>query len=311
MQQMARESRGGVEVDGHLNKEKDDPESKIDENESNVDESGRVTNVDNDAIMTESSAADQVEDDPKTNELPETKEDDNSDKEEGNAVQKAPTGKIGHHHNKNKKKNGDLGNEDFIPLDESIWPPILDQFGLGPDFPKEQYMARASGEAKVLYFISKSIKEELIDRGIQNRVTVINSGLKAFERCSIQDARAKYRISQEGVQFVVPHMTKRLLVVSAEDFYKCVSGGFIEFNIFSEEFRGKIDEMDTGSFVVALEGHDHDLGKKMFLVMWKRKNALECFVAKVEMDGIKSKLRALGLAAPEEESKENGSAAVE
>jgi hypothetical protein len=42
------------------------------------------------------------------------------------------------------------------------------------------------------------------------------------------------------------------------------------------------------------------VGKKMFLVMWRRQTVLECFVAKVEMDGIKSRLRALGFAPPED-----------
>jgi hypothetical protein len=290
MNQLSRESKGGVEVDLHLSSKSD----------GNVGiSSDAAVGEENNSTMIASSAVDQTDDEPpKKSNKPESAEMNEEVEEE--AVQKAPTGKVGHQHNRKKKENGDLGNEDFIPLDESIWPAIIDQFGLGPDFPKEQYMARASGEAKVLYFISKSIKEELIDRGIQSRVTIINSGLKAFERCSIQDTKAKYRISQEGIQFVVPHMTKRLLVVNGDDFYKCIAPGFIEFNIFSQTFQDEINKLEPGSFVIALEGHDHDVGKKMFLVMWRRQTVLECFVAKVEMDGIKSRLRALGFAPPED-----------
>ncbi|KAL3780293.1 hypothetical protein HJC23_001334 [Cyclotella cryptica] len=298
MNQMARESRGGIEVDAHVNREGGNRAENNDvDSASNVDKSDDTINGENDVTMIEESEVEQTGDEPKNNSDNLEPHHAAMEEEEEELVQKAPSGKVGMNHNKQKKK-ADLSNEDFIPLEESIWPPIVDQFGLSPDIPKEQYMARASGEAKVLYFISKAIKEQLIDRGIQNRITVINSGLKAFERCSIQDARAKYRISQEGVQFVVPHMTKRLLVATADDFYKCITGGFIEFNVFSDVFHSKIKDLEPGSFVVALEGHEHDLMKKLFLVMWKRKNALECFVTKVEIDGIVSKLRALGFVSP-------------
>ena len=289
MHQLARESRGGIEVDAHLNKESNDVE------------------------MTET-------EDGNEESILKKREDDEVNR-------KAPTGKIGQYHNrkkndaedaependevgeaeqapivhnkKKKKEHNDLSNEDFVPIDESIWPPIIEQFGLGPGFPKEQYMARAAGEAKVLYFMAKSIKEELIDKGIQDRVTVINSGLKAFERCSIADNRSKYRISQEAIQFVLPYMTKRLLVVGPDDFHKCCAKGFMGFDIFSQKFQDEVRDLKSGSFVVALEGQQFDVGKKMLLIMWKRDNCLECFVSKTEMDGMISKLRALGHAPPD------------
>ena len=298
MNQMARESRGGIDVDAHLNsKGGNSTENKDIESSSIIDKSDDVINDENDEAMVEQADVQQTSDGHKNDCLNLKPLEAKKKEDEEEPIQKAPTGKVGTNHNKQEKKT-DLSNEDFVPLDDSIWPPIVEQFGLSPHFPKEQCMARASGEAKVLYFITKAIKEQLIDRGIQHRVTVINSGLKAFERCSIQDARAKYRISQEGIQFVVPYMTKRLLIATADDFFKCIAVGFIEFNIFSDVFQSKISDLEPGSFVVALEGHEDDLGKKMFLVMWKRKNALECFVTKVEIDGIVSRLRALGLVAP-------------
>lgn len=291
MHQLARESRGGIEVDAHVNKESNDVE------------------------MTETDVQPKIDDGDEESSLKKHEDDE--------ANRKAPSGRIGHHHNrtnndadlendkdgeaeqapivhnkKKKKEHNDLSNEDFVPVDESIWPPIVQQFGLGPEFPKEQYMARAAGEAKVLYFMAKSIKEELIDHGIQNRVTVINSGLKAFERCSIADSRSKYRISQEAIQFVLPYMTKRLIVVGPDDFHKCCAKGFMGFDIFSQTFQNEVSDLTSGSFVVALEGQQFDVAKKMLLIMWKRNNCLECFVSKVEMDGMISKLRALGHAPP-------------
>lgn len=267
MQRMQKESKGLFEVDAVGEKKSTDAASNA---------GAAADETEEDATMTESSAAEQTET--------------THNKEGAKLVSEEPIKKA-----PNKRMKADLGNENFIPPDPSLWAPIVDQFGFGDSFPKDQFFVRASGEAKVLYFISKSIKEDLIDRGIQDRVTVINSGLKAFERCSIQEAGARYRIAQEAAQFVVPHMTKRFLVAKDDDFYACIADGFIHFDNFSESFRSEVEALEPGSFIVALKGYEKDLAKKMFLVMWRRPNkVVQCFVAKVEMEGLFSKLRSLG-----------------
>ena len=171
-------------------------------------------------------------------------------------------------------------------------------------------MVRSTGDAKVIYFITKSIKEELIDHGIQNRVTVINSGLKGFERCSIQEKSAKYRVNQEAIQYVVPYMTKRLISAEMDDFYACINDGFLNLDTFSESFQNSVKELSPGSFVVALKGYEKDVAKKMYLSMWRRPNCINCFVAKVEMEALTSKMRALGYVAKVQETEGKDSGAV-
>ena len=261
MKALARESRGGVEVDAHM---------KVDKKSEDTD----------------------------TAKSADTKPEVEKKEEEDEPIRKAPKGKIGMHH----KNSTDLGKEDFIPVDPTIWPEIYDKFGLASTFPKEQFMRRATGEAKTLYFISKSIKENLIDCGIQDRVTVINSGLKGFEKCSLQGTTG-YRLTQEAIHYIVPHMTKRIVVADMDDFCACVDSGFIQFDNFSDGFRKEMEALSQGSFIVTLKGFEKDIAKKMFLVMWRRANCVNCFVTKVEMDAIKSKMRALGYVAKEVEEK--------
>ena len=58
----------------------------------------------------------------------------------------------------------------FIPLliilAEDVFVPIIDYYGLKETFPKDQIMARASGDVKHLYFITNSVKRNLIDVGM-------------------------------------------------------------------------------------------------------------------------------------------------
>jgi hypothetical protein len=87
-----------------------------------------------------------------------------------------------------KRKSNDIDHaESFVAVGEDVLPPLMEFYGFNDQFAKGQFMARAGGNSKLLYFITKSIKENLIDRGIQDRVQVINSGLRAFERRNKDD----------------------------------------------------------------------------------------------------------------------------
>ena len=139
---------------------------------------------------------------------------------------------------------------------------------------------------------------DLIDRGIQERVTVVHSGLKAFVRNN-KECEVQYRISQEGVHFVSPHMTKRKFSVGVDDFRKCLGSGpskTIKVEDFSEKFAAQARSLSLGSFVVLLEGFENDYIKKLCLVMWRcRSDHISAMVTQNELDGMVSKLRAVGV----------------
>eukprot|EP00555_Chaetoceros_dichaeta_P009464 CAMPEP_0198265676 /NCGR_PEP_ID=MMETSP1447-20131203/23993_1 /TAXON_ID=420782 /ORGANISM="Chaetoceros dichaeta, Strain CCMP1751" /LENGTH=465 /DNA_ID=CAMNT_0043955295 /DNA_START=1 /DNA_END=1398 /DNA_ORIENTATION=+ len=194
------------------------------------------------------------------------------------------------------KSRGNQGNYDFVPLDESILPPLIEFYGLSDSFAREQFMARNAGDAKLLYFITKSVKKNMLDRGVQDRVTVVTSGLRAFERGN-RDGVVRYRPCQECVHFVAPHMSKRKIIANLADFNACLNIGYIKAESFSDGMAQKVKEFSTGAFVVALEGFETNTVKKMFLVMWRcrgENGTSNCLVAKMEQEGMKSKLRAFG-----------------
>lgn len=195
------------------------------------------------------------------------------------------------------KTRGDVGNDDFVPTDGSVFPPLIEFYGLSDDFPIDQFMARCTNEnkaseTKVVYFVSKTVKT-LMDYGIQDRLTVINSGLKAFERNS-KECDAKYRLTQDAIHFTATYMKKRKISVCFDDYSKCIASGAIRLETFTDEFAASVRELAVGAFVVVLKGFETNLSMKMFMVMWRcRGDALNCLVAKIEMDGMRSKLRAL------------------
>jgi 16S rRNA C967 or C1407 C5-methylase (RsmB/RsmF family) len=193
----------------------------------------------------------------------------------------------------NGNKHPTLGKDDFATIPPGVFDPLIEFYGLSSDsFRKDKYMGRACGEAKVLYFLSDSIKK-LIDDGMQQRLTVVNSGLKGFERNN-KECEVRYRLAQEGIHFVAPHMTKRKIYADVEDFRKFLETGMIRLDSFSDEVAAQIRPLSMGSFVVCLKGYEDDYIKKLLVVMWKcRGEAVSTMVNQNEMDGMKSKLRSV------------------
>eukprot|EP00339_Tiarina_fusa_P000842 CAMPEP_0117026604 /NCGR_PEP_ID=MMETSP0472-20121206/19540_1 /TAXON_ID=693140 ORGANISM="Tiarina fusus, Strain LIS" /NCGR_SAMPLE_ID=MMETSP0472 /ASSEMBLY_ACC=CAM_ASM_000603 /LENGTH=899 /DNA_ID=CAMNT_0004733651 /DNA_START=122 /DNA_END=2821 /DNA_ORIENTATION=+ len=194
---------------------------------------------------------------------------------------------------KEGNKHETLGRDDFTPFPGDLFAPLKEFYGLASDtFEEKKYMIRACSDAKVLYFMSDSVKA-LIDNGIQQRVTVINSGLKSFVRNN-KECDVDYRIAQEGVHFVAPHMTKRKLSVKVDDFKKCLNSSTVKITEFSEAFVEQVRAFKMGSFVVQLEGYENDYIKKLVVVMWRcRGDTISALVTQNEIDGMKSKLRAV------------------
>ena len=197
------------------------------------------------------------------------------------------------------KKHTDLGRDDFVPVDPSLFDPLIKFYGFTDSFPINQYMARACGDAKVIYYLEKSVKENFIDNGLQERVTIVGSGVKGFVRnTNMESTETPYRVSQEGVHFLLPHMTKRKVAVDVGDFRTCMTGDgkVIPLPTFSEEFKAIVSSLSPGPFVVILKGHGHDYSKKLILTMWRcRSDAVNCLVNKVEIEGMKIKVGSLDI----------------
>jgi 16S rRNA C967 or C1407 C5-methylase (RsmB/RsmF family) len=186
---------------------------------------------------------------------------------------------------------GNMGNENFVCANREIVQTLSEYYGLS-DFPGDQLMCRGVGDTKAIYFIAKSVKK-FLDGGLQDRVTIVNSGLKAFDRNS-QECEVRYRIAQEGIHFIVPYMTTRKFVISIRDFVKCLGKGAIKLSTFTTQFAEGVRQLNTGSFVVLLEGYETDIPKKLMMVMWRcRGDNINCLVTKIERDGMRSKLRAI------------------
>jgi len=195
----------------------------------------------------------------------------------------------------NKSRGSNCGHDDYVHVSESVLDPLIEYYGFTKDFPKDQFMARMSSASKssckMLYFVGKAVKR-FMDGGLQDRIMVVNTGLRAFER-NAKECDVSYRVTQEGIHYLVPYMTTRKITIDIEDFVKCIQLDGIKIELFSSEFAEQARKFSVGSFAVILRGYEKDYSKKMMMVMWKcRGDHLNCLVSKIEKLGMKSKLRA-------------------
>lgn len=102
------------------------------------------------------------------------------DEPEASADKEQPTKKL-------KNSYGFDKSESFVAATADELAPIIDFYGFTDQFAQGQFFSRKGGNSKLLYFITEAVKNQLIDRGVQDRIQVINSGLRAFERRSKDD----------------------------------------------------------------------------------------------------------------------------
>ncbi|KAL3925783.1 MAG: hypothetical protein SGILL_000164 [Bacillariaceae sp.] len=192
------------------------------------------------------------------------------------------------------KKSKTVGKDDFIPVPDNVFLPLKEYYGIDEESFKEgQFMVRATGDMKKLYFVTKTVKSQILGTGLQEKVTVISTGLKGFMR-NTKECEIPYRVAQEAIHFVAPHMSKRKLVADLSDFEKCLESSTVDIKLFSEDFRDQVRSLSMGSFVVSLKGYEDDYIKKLVVVMWRcRSDSINYLVTKAEIDGLKSKLRAV------------------
>jgi hypothetical protein len=162
---------------------------------------------------------------------------------------------------------------------------------------------------------------------------VISTGLRGFAKNNRNNdqAKVKYRICQEGVQFLIPHMTKRKFTVNEVDFRTALAtpGKNMHLSIFSNHLADQIRPLTAGAFVLVHEINtipevqqqndnnlqdcvvDHSDGAMkqqqqpkndkttptiitLAAVMWKcRGDSIDTLVAKIEIDGILTMLNAM------------------
>lgn len=123
---------------------------------------------------------------------------------------------------------------------------IKNYYGLREDFPFHQ-LATHSDKTKKINFISQGAYNYL-KNDMKHQVKVITAGVKLFNltRNNLKDERdCKYRLSQDGIAYALPYMTKRIFTCGEKFFKHLLTEGVVMFENIPKinEANGEVNDL--------------------------------------------------------------------
>ncbi|KMQ95735.1 trna cytosine-c-methyltransferase-like protein [Lasius niger] len=100
---------------------------------------------------------------------------------------------------------------------EDVWQSIKDFYDISDDLDPRCLLVRChEGKKKNIYFTSPAIRDIVISN--ENKVKMINTGVKTFVRCDNKNMNCAFRLAQEGMQSIIHYISdNRKLKISKED----------------------------------------------------------------------------------------------
>jgi hypothetical protein len=82
---------------------------------------------------------------------------------------------------------------------------------------------------------------------------VVTAGIKVLERKSKANEEEEYRLVQDGIDAILPHITTRKVMVTCQDFCNLMGGGLVSFATLSAATLSALTSMSTGALICVYE----------------------------------------------------------
>jgi len=176
--------------------------------------------------------------------------------------------------------------------DSSVIDKIKTFYGLKDNFPYDNLLAR-SDKSQRIYYVAPSVKT-LLQADTKMRLRIVNMGVKLFERNEAAYVECDLRIVQEGLNYLLPFLTKRIIALTLDEFVLIVrnksQGIDTKYAAFSETSRKIIEAQSLGCVVYVLEQHSSIITGKIAVSGWRGRTTTHPLVAKQELHSLLEKL---------------------
>ncbi|PIK33663.1 putative tRNA (cytosine(34)-C(5))-methyltransferase [Apostichopus japonicus] len=138
------------------------------------------------------------------------------------------------------------------------------------------------GKKRNLYYTNKRVKQIILTN--QQKLKVINSGIKTLCRSDAEGVDCSFRLSQEGIISIFPFMSDRKVLVEQSDVIKLMSTECPFDYTFSEKMQTQLKTFGQGSIVFVCDPEISDLSqassKSLIIVGWKGKTSVRSYLDK-------------------------------
>ena len=105
----------------------------------------------------------------------------------------------------------------FQENDTPYYPPLKAFYGISDAFPADQLVTRsAQAKKRHIYFVS-NLAKEVLSNNADDRLRVINVGVKVLTRSDARNAPVDYRLCMDGIECLAPSMTTRVATMTSTD----------------------------------------------------------------------------------------------
>ncbi|KRX21799.1 Mitogen-activated protein kinase kinase kinase 15 [Trichinella nelsoni] len=137
----------------------------------------------------------------------------------------------------------------FVFLNDDNNELIQEYFGMDDRFSNFSLLMRQKEVSKkgIIYLVNENIKHFI--KNNEHRIKIINAGLRTFSRCSVSDSvPVDFRLVQDGLRYVIPLMSKRLVNISKDELLKLIkSKESILLKDLSDELHSQLKQIGEGS----------------------------------------------------------------
>jgi hypothetical protein len=152
------------------------------------------------------------------------------------------------------------------------------------------------------------------------RLKIVTAGVKMFERKDATNGGHDYRLLQEGISYIAPHVSNRKVKVTIQDFCNILGGGLVSFSTLSQSTINAVSliqqgvliciyDYDPKDVVVSAESEsaakaEADTGLEtpkhsFYGICWKGgSRTLNVMCGKIDIESMKHQLEALNVLRP-------------
>ncbi len=151
----------------------------------------------------------------------------------------------------NKPRKAFVPKEFFVPLADEAWQGIKTFYGIRDDFPHDRLFLRRDG-SKVVILLSKGLVED-VHLSTNCQLQLVNAGTRIFDRASAERSACTYRLAQDGMAYLLPYMTKRVVKVGPQALAAMAMQGVLDPDVLEDGPRQEIAGLEMGAFVATLD----------------------------------------------------------
>ncbi|KAG2222188.1 hypothetical protein INT45_014085, partial [Circinella minor] len=174
---------------------------------------------------------------------------------------------------------------ELVPVNENEINQISEFYGLDRAFPRDQFLFRSEGKSKIMYFVSKAIKELLKEKDV-NRLNIVMTGTRAFVRQpSVEsEGRMPFRLTWESIPLLDGMLSDRRRVKLASDaeLQTLLTEAYPKIEQFGVETITKLEAMELGCCVFDYTVIDKSGGQptNLTLPVWRGRASLSLLLNK-------------------------------